>query len=350
MEDYFIIASLIFIGAICAFFSGIIANISLEKLNARLKDNDAEAEKIDKIRDRFENHFNTYFLIEMFVYAVSAILSGGLYYTDFSNLDNSWQYMIYLILAYFNITILLRYIFSAIGRRYADNLAYRLASFLFFLSHISKPFVSLIAAIDLKVGGKNTDDSLGELEDIVDTALEDGAIDQGEYRIFKNLIHFSDVSATDVMTPRTVLFSCEADKTVEEVINLPELKMYSRFPVWDGESLDDGVVGYVMTRDVLHAGLTGKSQKKLREFAREVYFIPENAGLDDALDRFLQRRQHLFLVVDEYGGIEGILTMEDVLETILGAEIVDEADKVVDLRVLAKQRRDMRIASLNKKD
>jgi CBS domain containing-hemolysin-like protein len=121
--------------------------------------------------------------------------------------------------------------------------------------------------------------------------------------------------------------------------------MYSRFPIWEGESLDDGIIGYVMSKDILLAALKGKGATKLRDFCREVYFIPENAELDTTLERFLNRRQHLFVVVDEYGGIEGLITMEDVLETMLGAEIVDEVDKVVDLRLLAKQRRDNRIAS-----
>jgi len=101
-----------------------------------------------------------------------------------------------------------------------------------------------------------------------------------------------------------------------------------------------------MSKDVLLAALNDKVGLKLRDLYREVYFIPESAQLDDVLERFLNRRQHLFMVVDEYGGMEGLITMEDVLETILGTEILDEADKVADLRQLAKQRRDSRIAGL----
>jgi len=130
---------------------------------------------------------------------------------------------------------------------------------------------------------------------------------------------------------------------------MSELMQYSRFPIWEGNSLDDDVVGYVLSADILRAALTGKSNTKLRSLSREVYIIPENAELDDALDMFLRRRQHQFVVVDEYGGVEGLITMEDVLETILGVEIVDEVDKVVDLRMVAKQRRDKRIASLTGK-
>jgi len=106
----------------------------------------------------------------------------------------------------------------------------------------------------------------------------------------------------------------------------------------------DNIIGYVLSRDVLVAALRGDGNHPVRSLLRPVVFIPENVGLDRALEEFLQRRQHLFIVVDEYGGVEGLLTLEDVLETILGAEIVDEADRVVDLRQLAQQRRDRRIA------
>lgn len=348
MDDYFLVIFLIFFGSLSAFFSGILSHVSADELSSRSENNDSQADKIQKILIHFEGRSNAFFLNEMFLYTLAAVVAGIFSYKNFSVLDNSWQYTIYTVLTFFILIITLRTIFSALGRRFADNLAYPLSSLLYGLYALCKPFLRIIIFLEDKVGGAAKEDaSLEELDAIVETAHEDGAIDAGEYKIFKNLIHFSDVHVSDVMTPRTVLFSCEADKTVSEVAALPELKLFSRFPVWDGESIDDGVVGYVMTKEVLHAAITGREQRKLRELAREVYIIPENAELDSALDRFLKRRQHLFLVVDEYGGVEGIITMEDVLETILGQEIVDEADKVVDMRALAKQRRDLRVASIN---
>lgn len=95
---------------------------------------------------------------------------------------------------------------------------------------------------------------------------------------------------------------------------------------------------------LLKSALEGKLSMQLHELVREVYFIPENVPLAKALEQFLKRRQHLFVVVDEYGGVEGLITMEDVMEAILGTEIVDENDRIIDLRELAKSRRDKRIA------
>jgi CBS domain containing-hemolysin-like protein len=184
-----------------------------------------------------------------------------------------------------------------------------------------------------------------EITGIIEEAHEDGAIDAGEFRILTNMLKFSDVRVSDVMTPRTVVFGCHADMTVAEAVDLPELLQFSRIPVHEDESLDS-VIGYVLGKEVFKAMISARRDVPLRDLAREVYCIPENARLDRAMEIFLQRREHLFIVVDEYGGVEGLLSMEDVLETMLGVEIMDEDDTTVDLRHLAKQRRDSRVASL----
>ncbi|MFN4909238.1 MAG: CBS domain-containing protein [Bacteroidota bacterium] len=185
-----------------------------------------------------------------------------------------------------------------------------------------------------------------ELEALVETAREEGALDPGEYRIMTNIMQLSSIEVGDVMTPRMVVSALNVELTVGEAIKHPELQMFSRLPVCEGGDLDS-VAGYVMTKDILRAALAGRQSVELGRLKREIGFIPENITLDHALEQFLQKRQHVFMVVDEHGGVEGIITMEDVLETMLGAEIVDEADHVVDLRQLAKQRRDARVARIS---
>jgi len=187
-----------------------------------------------------------------------------------------------------------------------------------------------------------------ELEAIVETSREEGALDAGEYRIMTNIMRLSSISVSDVMTPRTVVFSLPSDTTVEEALKEPELQMFSRFPIHEGNDLDD-VEGYVIAKDVLRAALASRQQVTLSKLKREVKFIPENITIERALEHFLQTKQHMLMVVDEHGGVEGLLTMEDVMETMLGVEIVDEADHVEDLRELAKQRRDERIARLGER-
>jgi len=213
----------------------------------------------------------------------------------------------------------------------------------FFLKITKKINNSLNHLIAKLQGKEDSDLSMEEITGLVEEAHEDGSLDAGEYRLMTNVMKFNDVLVSDVMTPRVVVFSCRADMTAVETAKLPELQIYSRFPIWIGSSIDDEVIGYVTTKEVFSAVLNGKHNITLKEIARPIHFIPENAELGTTLEELLKNKQQLYLVVDEYGGIEGLITMEDILETILGVEIIDEADKIEDLRQLAKQKREDRI-------
>ncbi|TAE28753.1 MAG: DUF21 domain-containing protein [Candidatus Kapaibacterium sp.] len=248
-----------------------------------------------------------------------------------------------------------RMIPRALGRRFATSKAnvHFTARTLDVLLVLMKPFVS---TVDVFFGWfapttpRDEEEAVREelreeLDEILETARDDGSLDAGEYNRLKNIVRFSDVRVSDVMTPRTVIFCAPCHLTVEEAVQIPELLQYSRFPLFEEDSLDS-IVGYVLTKDILWAIVNKQENIKLRELSREVYFIPDNIDLDRALENFLERREHLFVVVDEYGGVEGLITMEDVMETLLGVQILDEADQVDNLRELAKQRRDQRIISL----
>lgn len=296
---------------------------------------------ISILQNVFFEYSTGIFFWEILFYAISF---SFITHTIFLNSLNLFDFFLIMI-AFLLVTFAIRSVFSAFGRRLSVKSLIKLIGFVRFLRIISYPFAAFEEFLMKLITGKTEQEaSREELTAMVESARQEGTLDDEEYRILKNIMHFSDVLVSDVMTPRTVVFSCNAMKTVGEIVNLPEMQMYSRIPIWDGNSLDDGVIGYVMSKDVYYAALTGKNNLPLKNLLREIDVIPENAQLDMALNRFLKKRQHIFLVVDEYGGIEGIITMEDVLETILGVEIVDEADRIVDLRELAKLHRDKRIA------
>lgn len=236
----------------------------------------------------------------------------------------------------------------ALGKRYATSLVRFTTRALTLTMVVMKPIVSIVAGFfALFAPPERNDEEIirEELDEILETAHDEGSLDADEYKRLKNFVRFNEVFISDVMTPRTVIFSCPCHLTVEEAIHLPEMRYYSRFPVYEEDSIDS-VVGYVLTKDIFWSLLSGKKDVLLRDLSREVYFIPENIDLDRALQNFLERREHLFVVVDEYGGVEGLITMEDVMETLLGVEILDEVDKVSNLRNLATERRDQRIALL----
>jgi CBS domain containing-hemolysin-like protein len=349
---YLILSALLIFGFNTAYFSAVLSSIKFDDLKEPDSDNTDISENIDnsinkknselqELKLNYDDTSNAFSAIEMCAYSIYATLSSVLLFSIY----NDWFIFLYYLPITFILIILLRTVSYSLGVRTAQTVGIKLVGFLKFYRFINYPFYMLIKFIKMKIQGDKSDEiSLEELSAIVDNVCEEGSLGFGELKILKNVMKFREVYVSDIMTPRTVIFNLSADSLVSEVVNSPEIQMYSRFPIRDGESLDDGVVGYVMSKDVFKAALDAKGDLKLRELAREVNFVPENGELDVALDLFLKRKQHLFMVVDEYGGIEGLLTMEDVIETILGSEIVDEADRVVDLREFAKQRRDKRIA------
>lgn len=176
--------------------------------------------------------------------------------------------------------------------------------------------------------------SRDEMRSLARLAHDEGAIDQNEARVMRNLIALHDVTAEQVMTPRTVAATLRADQTVGEVTQ-GEPPRFARMPVI-GNSLDD-VKGMVHRHDLYKARSEGKADATLDTIARPLHVVPKMAKLPVVLETFLQRHEQLFLVVDEYGGTSGIITLEDVMETLLGVEIMDETDTVEDMQKLARK-------------
>lgn len=338
---FFII--LILIAFYSSYLKGLIRSLNQDYINELIQKFPDKLEKINSFWNNYDKYNDSLFIFKFLNYFIFAILAGSKYFY------NSYQIIekIIILVILLHILVFFDYLFYYIGKKSKEDYIVANIPVIQLFSLVASTFYLIKLKLSENIKGKTTveEESWMEIEEAVESAREEGSLDEDEYRILKNVIQFSDILVSDVMTPRTVVFSCNANNTVEQTVFLPEIRMYSRFPIWEGEALDDGVIGYVMSRDILYAALQGQMDLPLRHFKRDVYYIPENAPLDAALDMFLKRKQHLFLVVDEYGGVEGLITMEDVLETILGTEIVDEADKVIDMRQLAKQRRDKRISS-----
>jgi magnesium and cobalt exporter, CNNM family len=337
-DDYYSYFYLVFlISSFIALLSAAFSYLSQQKLNGETERSNQNAITISKLRARYEESLTSLNSVEIIIYIIAT--PSFFVNTFFQGIN-----YIYSMLIWLGILFASRIICYSIGMRLAENITLKFAPLISLFVKIGS-FTDLFSHFLNKImGGEDTpEEEKEEIEAVVESAREEGNLDEDEYRILKNTLNFSDVLVEDVMTPRTVVFSCGANDRVGDVIKLPELKNYSRFPIWEGDRIDQGLRGYVMTRDVLQSALDGDDSSELRTLANEIYMISETETLDEALELFLQRRQHLFAVIDEFGGFEGLLTMEDVVETMIGAEIVDEADHVVDQRELAKRRRDNRL-------
>jgi CBS domain containing-hemolysin-like protein len=190
-----------------------------------------------------------------------------------------------------------------------------------------------------------------EIGALADLGAEQGVLAPEESRIVRAMLRFETLRARDVMTPRTVVFALPEEKTTGEVVSGPRRLRFSRIPIYD-ESIDY-VTGYVLKDEVLERVAKDDFDTPLSSMRRTIMVTPRLATLPDLLERFLRTREHIAVVVDEYGGTEGVVTLEDVVETLLDLEIVDEVDKIDDLRAAAREewrKRAKRLGLLDEED
>ncbi|WP_227514309.1 hemolysin family protein [Psychrobacter urativorans] len=174
-----------------------------------------------------------------------------------------------------------------------------------------------------------------------------GHIDPLEARIIRNLLAFGAIKVEDIMTPRSVMLAFDENKTIAEVLaDRPKLT-FSRLPIYDGDL--DNITGFVLKTDMLLAKVNHAMQKPLTQFQREITFVFSKMKLFDLLELMLKNRIHIAITVGEYGEVKGLVTLEDVFETLLGLEIVDEIDRVEDMQALARQMMDRRVERLGMK-
>lgn len=188
------------------------------------------------------------------------------------------------------------------------------------------------------VGGKGHHGSVLSREDftaMTDMAHEEGVFEKSESTIIKNLLRFDEVLVKDVMTPRAVMKIAPSNKTIRSFFeDNPKLR-YSRIPVFEGKM--DNITGFVLKDNVYEEIINENGEMPLEEIRRDILVTRRSTPIPKLFEIFVAKREHIALVVDEYGSIAGIVTMEDVIETLLGLEIMDESDNVADLQLLARK-------------
>lgn len=187
------------------------------------------------------------------------------------------------------------------------------------------------------IGGKDHGSVLNRESFIAmtDIAHEEGVFQESESKVIKNLLTFKEVFAKDIMTPRTVMKIEDEDTTVEAFFKKNLNLRFSRIPIYSQNH--DNIVGLVLKDDIYKQMALDNNKKKLSELRRNIIVVPRNLPIPTLFEKLIESRNHMALVVDEYGSVSGIVTVEDVIETLLGLEIMDESDNVSDLQHLARK-------------
>ena len=201
-------------------------------------------------------------------------------------------------------------------------------------------WLSMLIASRLKQKGDVLVTSREELSALAEVGAHSGAIEDLESTLLQNMLRFSSLKVSDIMTPRTVVFAVQQEQTISDVVNHhPELS-FSRIPIFERD-IDD-TIGFVLKSDLLMALIKGEGKRPLSEFCREIPTVPDFLPLFPLFEQLTGSREHIALVVDEHGGVKGIVTLEDLIETLLGLEIMDELDQEKDMQEVALKLRERR--------
>lgn len=228
---------------------------------------------------------------------------------------------------------------KTIGALYWRGLAPISASFIQFLNFTLYPFIFVSELITKWLAGGHSHHGFNreEFTALAGIGAAGGHLDEKESQILQNLFRFPDLCVEDIMTPSTVVFALPENMTAHEVLQQHEKIHFSRIPIYSGSR--DNITGFVLKNELLMDDIRNDGKTELKDFTkRQLRAVLDKTRLSDVLEKLLDNREHILLVVDDHGGLEGVVTLEDVVETLVGMEIVDEADKDVDLRKVAREK------------
>jgi len=225
---------------------------------------------------------------------------------------------------------------KTIGATYWKQLAPVAAYIIRFFIWVTYPIILMTLFVTNRIKKDDEGHSLTK-EELLESALlseDEGVLDEQESDIIENILKLDDIKVQDILTPRSVVFALEGNRTIDDIVkNEADIFKYSRIPVYD-ETIEN-VTGMIMTKQLFAQALKDNAVQ-LKKIQKDIYRINEQVPVSWALDLFIEKKEHMFLVLDKYDQVEGIVTLEDCVETILGVEIVDESDAHVDMRELAK--------------
>ena len=335
LELSIVVGLVVLTSAACSLFEAVLYSVPLSQIDALERAGRRSGPVLRTLRAQVDRPIAAILSLNTVANTGGAALAGAIAARVFGSI---W---IGYFSAAFTLAILL---FSEIipktaGVVYARRLAGPIARPLQMLVLLFTPVIWLSRRITRLVSiGREADRvSDDELLLMVRRGLRSGDLKPHEARVISNVLALEVKTAGQIMTPRTVLFTLHTDTSLADAADDEQLLQHSRVPVYDDNP--DDIVGIVHRRDILGAAAKDEFDKTLDQLMYPVHFVVETAKLDQLLHTFLEQRQHLVVVTDEFGSVSGIVTLEDVLEEILGREIVDEFDAVADLRAFARQQR-----------
>ncbi|KAB8151462.1 DUF21 domain-containing protein [Kordia sp. TARA_039_SRF] len=329
----------IFFSFLCSILEAVLLSVTPTFVNIKSKEGKPYADNLKALKQDVDKPLIAILTLNTIAHTVGAIMVG----TEAKKLyGDEDSYGVFIISVVMTILILVasEIIPKTIGAMYWKQLANFATRTLDIMVLILK-YTGILWVLQLFtkiIGSKGHGASVLSREDfsaMTQIATDKGVFHESESKVIRNLLGFKDILVKDVMTPRSVLKIDSSEKTIQQFYDEnPDLK-FSRIPIHGAQT--DDITGYILKDQLMEAIIDGKGQEPLASIKRELLVTDRNLPIPELFEKLIEHREHIALVVDEYGSVSGLVSQEDVIETLLGLEIMDESDNVADLQQLARK-------------
>lgn len=328
---YLVIA--IGVSFICSILEAVLLSITPSFAEQKLVESPSGGKKLKHVKDNLDKSISAILILNTFAHTMGAAGVGA---QALSLFGQQWETLIAVMLT-LAILYLSEIIPKTLGATYWRQLAIPAAFIINFLVKLVYPLVWFSNVITrLFTNKQGSEISREEILAFATLGYKGGVLGNQENLIINNILTLREVTTEHILTPRTVVHAVDHTMSPEELLNLPRTEHFSRVPVFDGHI--DNIVGVVLIKDILENYRKGELPQTIGEMADSIHRVSEKLPVLQLLDVFIKRSEHIFVVEDEFGQTEGIVTLEDAVETLIGREITDETDAVADLQGLAKRK------------
>jgi CBS domain containing-hemolysin-like protein len=341
----------IFFSFLCSILEAVLLSITPTFISLKKQEGKMYAKTLEYLKNDVDKPLIAILTINTIAHTVGAILVGVQAETLDYKINILGVNVVGIISAIMTLLILVvsEIIPKTIGAKYWKQLANFTSKILVLLIFPLKwtGILWLLQLTTKLIGGKGVHGSVLSREEfhaMTDIAEKEGVFEENESVIIKNLLTFKKIQVKDIMTPRTVMITASEEVTIQAFFDKHPKLQFSRIPIYKTNS--DNITGFILKDEVLEAIINGNGNQILSNIKREILVTNRNLPIPDLFSKFVSKREHIALVVDEYGSTSGLVTMEDVMETLLGLEIMDESDNVEDLQHLARKNWEARAKKL----
>ena len=332
----------LFFSFLCSILEAVILSITPSYIGIKLEDNKKLGEELQKLKDDIDRPLAAILTLNTFAHTIGAAGVGA-------QAQNIWGNE-YLSIISIILTLLILFfseiIPKTLGANYWEQLAPYATPVLKAMIAVLYPLV-LVSQFLTKLLKKEKDKSIftrADFSALTEIGLKSGVFKKEESKIIQNLIRFNKVLVKSIMTPRTVVLAADEEMTIKEFFEANKNLRFSRIPVYSNNI--DNVTGFILKNKVLAGMIEKQENVKLKDIKREISVVYEQMQVPELFQFLMEKNEQIALVVDEFGGMQGVVTVEDIMETLLGMEIIDELDSHADLQMLARKSWERRAAAL----